>query len=61
VNKLVDHSQNRAFCCRMPALYKLLQLLFEFSDSKSVFTSYCIIMCNWHGVSSENLVVMQDH
>jgi len=30
-------------------------------DSTSVFISYCIIMCSWHGVSSENLVVMQGH
>ena len=41
--------------------YKLLQLLFAFSDSKSVFMSYYIIMCNWYGVSSENFVVMQGH
>ena len=61
VNEPVDHSQNYTFCCRLPTLYKLLCLLFECYDSPSVFTCYCIIMCNWHGVSSENLVVMQVH
>ena len=61
MNELVDHSQNRVFCCRLPALYKLFRLLFEFSDSTSVFTSHSKIVCNWHGVSSENLVVMQGH
>jgi len=60
VNELVDSSQNRAFCYRLPALYKQFCLLFECSDSTSVFTSYSVIMCNWHGVSIENYVVMQD-
>jgi hypothetical protein len=60
-NGPVDRSQNRAFCCRPSALYKLFRLLFECSDSTSVFTSYSVIMCNWHGVSSENLVVIQGH
>jgi len=40
---------------------KLFRLLFECSDSTSVLTSDFIIMCKWHGVSSENLVVMQVH
>jgi hypothetical protein len=61
MNEPVDHSQNRVFCCRLPALYKLFQLLIECSDSTSVFTSHSVIMCNWHGVSSENLVAMQGH
>jgi hypothetical protein len=59
MNEPVDHSQNRAFCCRLLALCKLFRLLFQCSDSTAAFTSYCVIMCNWHGVSSENLVVMQ--
>ena len=61
MNEPVDQSQNGAFCCRLPTLYKQFRLLSECFDSTSVFTSYCIIMCNWHGVSSENLVVMQGH
>jgi len=59
VNEQVDRSQNHAFCYRLPALYKLFRLLFECSDSTSVFTPYCIITWNWHRVSSENLLVMQ--
>jgi len=61
VNESVGHSKNRAFCYRQLALYKQLCLLFEYSDSMSVFTSYSVIMCNWHGVPSENLVLMQAH
>jgi hypothetical protein len=61
MNEPVDHSQNRAFCYRLPALYKLFCLLFECSDFSSVFTSYYVIMCNWHRVSSENLVTIQAH
>jgi hypothetical protein len=59
MNEPVEHSKNRAFRCRLPALYKPFRLLFECSDSMSVFMSYSVIMFNWHGVSSENLVVMQ--
>ena len=39
VNEPVDRAQNRAFCYRLPALYKLFRLLFECSDSTCVFTS----------------------
>jgi len=59
MNEPVDCSQNWGFRYRLTALYKLFRLLFECSHSTSVFTSYCIIMCNWHGVPSENLVVTQ--
>ena len=61
MNEPVDRSQNRPFCYKLPALHKMFRLLFECFDSTSVFTSYCIIMCNWYGVSSENIVVMQAH
>jgi len=44
VNEPMDRSQNRAFCYRLPALDKQFRLLFECSDSTSVFTSYCVIM-----------------
>jgi hypothetical protein len=59
VNEQVDRSQNGAFCCTLPALYRLFCVLCGCADCTCVFTSYCIIMCNWHGVSRENLVVMQ--
>jgi len=61
VNEPVDHSRNHAFCYRLLALYKLLCLLFECSDFSSVFIIHSAIMCNLHGVSSENLVTMQAH
>jgi len=44
MNIPVDHSQNRSFCYRLPALYKLFRVFFECSDSTSVFTSYSVIM-----------------
>ena len=60
-NEPEDLSQDNAFCCRLPALYRRFRLLFECSDSTSVFMSNCTIIWNWHGVTSENLVVMQDY
>ena len=61
MNIPVDHSHICLFCYRLPPLYKLFRLFFEYSDSMSVFTSYSVIMWNWYRVSSENLVVMQAH
>jgi hypothetical protein len=61
LNVPVDYSRNRVFCCRLRALYKLFHMLFECSDSTSVFTSFTVSMCNCHEVSSESLVVMQAH
>ena len=46
VNGPVDHSWNRAFCYRLPILYRLLQLLFHFNDSTPLFMPYSLIMCN---------------
>ena len=60
-NEPVDHSRNHAFCYRLLALYKLFCLLIECSDFSSVFITHSAIMSNWHGVSSEYLVIMQAH
>jgi hypothetical protein len=40
----MDRSQNRAFCYRLPELYKLFRLLFECPDSTFVFTYFCVIL-----------------
>jgi hypothetical protein len=46
MNGPVDHSWNRAFCYRLPVLYRLLQLLFHCSDSTPLFMLYSLIMYN---------------
>ena len=50
VNGPVGHPYNRAFCYRLPLLYKvfksLLMSLLFINFSRSLFTSYSIIMCN---------------
>jgi hypothetical protein len=51
VNGPVVLSWSRAFCYKLPVMYKVFHPLFYVSQP--AFRSSSIIMCNWHGVSSE--------
>ena len=57
-NGPVGRSWNNAFCYGLPVLYKLFWLLLIVNDSTPVFTYYSTIMCIYHRVLSEILIVL---
>jgi hypothetical protein len=51
----------RAFCYWFPVVQKIFRLFLNGNDSTPVFALYSIIICNYHGISSESLAVRQTH
>jgi hypothetical protein len=57
MNGPVGQAWNRAFCYKLQVLNKFSICYFNTNISTPVFRSFSIIICNYHRVSGENLVM----